>query len=314
MTHYGFRKRPYGSRLGMSAEFATLNDGFRVGLSGDIRRESSPLHFTALARVSRLQVVNYYGEGNASSGGNEAFFTADQRQWLLLPAIAYDVGPFGELSFGPVIQYSTTDSVPGTFISESQPYGVGDFGQAGLQLRARYDTRRPTHSFPKGILVEVTGRMFPAMWTVTSPFGDVAAVATALISLPVVTRPTLMLRGGGRKVFGTYPWHESAFIGGAATVRTLVLQRYAGDASLYGTAELRVPLARFALVLPLNVGLFAFVDAGRVYLDGASPDGWHTATGAGFWVGVIDPSTAVSIAYTSTAGQTSVLVRAGLTF
>jgi hypothetical protein len=31
-------------------------------------------------------------------------------------------------------------------------------------------------------------------------------------------------------------------------------------------------------------------------------------------VGVIDPRTAVSIAYTSTAGQTAVLVRAGLAF
>lgn len=314
MSRFGFRKRPYASRLGVSAEFATLDDGFRVGLTSDIRRESSPLHFTTLARVSRLQVVNYYGEGNASPGGNEALFAADQRQWLLAPAVAYDVGPFYRMSLGPVIQYSTTDSVPGTFISETQPYGVGDFGQVGLQVRAQYDTRRPTRSFRNGVLLEVSGRMFPAIWSATSPFGDVAATLTALISVPVVTKPTLMLRGGGRKVFGAYPWHESAFIGGAGTVRTLVLQRYAGDASLYGTAELRIPVARFALVLPVNVGLFGFADAGRVYVDGSSPDGWHTAIGGGFWVGLVDPSTAVSIAYTSTGGQTAVLVRAGFAF
>jgi len=314
MSRYGFRKRPYASRLGLSAEFSTLVDAFRVGMAGDLRQESSPLHFAVLARVSRLQVVNYYGEGNTSGGGADAFFAAQQRQWLLQPAVAYDLGASGELSLGPVVQYSTTDSVPGTFIAETQPYGVGDFGQAGLQIRARYDTRRRNGSFGSGVLLELGGRMFPAIWSVTSAFGDVAAAATALIRIPVATKPTVMLRGGGRKVFGVYPWNESAFIGGAATVRTLVLQRYAGDASLYGSAELRVPLVNFPLVVPLNVGMFGFVDAGRVYLEGASPGGWHTAVGAGVWVGVIDPSTAVSIAYTSTAGETAVLVRAGLAF
>ena len=123
-----------------------------------------------------------------------------------------------------------------------------------------------------------------------------------------------MVRGGARKVFGDYPFNEAAFIGGMTTVRTLVLQRYAGDASLNGTAELRIPVARFPLVVPLDVGLFGFFDAGRVYLEGESPGGWHTATGAGFWVGVLDPSTAISVAWTNTSGDGAVLIRAGLAF
>ena len=62
------------------------------------------------------------------------------------------------------------------------------------------------------------------------------------------------------------------------------MQRYAGDASLYATAELRVPIAKFSLLLPLNVGLLGTGDIGRVYVSGDSPDGWHNAFGAGFWV------------------------------
>ena len=160
----------------------------------------------------------------------------------------------------------------------------------------------------------MSGSFFPAIWDVQSPFGDLAANAAAYLTVPVPVHPILVFRGGGKVAFGEYPFNEAAFIGGMTTVRTLVLQRYAGDASLYGTAELRVPVARFPLVVPLDVGLFGFFDAGRVYLDGESPGGWHTATGAGFWIGVLDPSTAISVAWTNTSGQTAVLIRAGLAF
>ena len=313
-VRYGFRQRPYATRLGLEARYSTEVDGFSVGISADRRRESSPLHFTALARVSLLEVINFFGFGNTTPGDPGAFYQARQRQWLLQPSLVLDAGSRSSLSFGPVLQYSTIDSTPGRYITGSQPYGFGDFGQAGLQFAFHHDSRQPERSPKGGFLAEVSGSFFPAIWDVQSPFGDLAANAAAYLTIPVPVHPILVFRGGGKVVFGEYPFNEAAFIGGMTTVRTLVMQRYAGDASLYGTAELRIPVARFPLVVPLDVGLFGFFDAGRVYLDGESPGGWHTATGAGFWIGVLDPSTAVSVALTSTAGQTAVLIRAGLSF
>ena len=35
------------------------------------------------------------------------------------------------------------------------------------------------------------------------------------------------------------------------------------------------------------MGIFGFADAGRVYLDGASPGGWHTSLGGGIWLSPI---------------------------
>jgi hypothetical protein len=43
-------------------------------------------------------------------------------------------------------------------------------------------------------------------------------------------------------VWGQVPFQEAAFIGGASTVRGLYSDRYAGDASAYGNAELRFHL------------------------------------------------------------------------
>ena len=184
----------------------------------------------------------------------------------------------------------------------------------GLRFDLRHDTRKPVRSPASGLRADVSGSFFPAIWDVQDAFGSVEASGAAYVTLPIPVHPILFLRAGGRKVFGEYPWSEAAFIGGMATVRTLVLQRYAGDASLYGTTELRIPVARFPLVVPFDVGLFGFLDAGRVWLDGDSPGDWHTATGAGVWIGILEPSTGVTIAWTNTSGDTAVLIRALFAF
>jgi hypothetical protein len=311
---YGFRHRPYANRVGFEAEYATAVSGFRIGVAADHRLEGSPVHFTGLARMSQLEVTNFYGFGNATSGTPPEFFELRQQQWLLQPAVALAGGPRSELSLGAVVQYSTTDSTPDRFVTANRPYGFGQFGQAGLRLSLYHDARDQARNPHRGFLADVTGSFFPAIWDVNSAFGKITAGAAAYLTLPVPIHPILALRGGVQKVFGAYPFYEAAFIGGSSTVRTLAPQRYAGDAALSGTAELRLPLARFPFILPLDVGVFGFGDAGRVYVDGDSPGGWHTAAGGGFWIGLLDPSTSISVTLANGPEGTTVLVRTGLTF
>ena len=63
-------------------------------------------------------------------------------------------------------------------------------------------------------------------------------------------------RVGGRRVWGDYPWHEAAFIGGSRDVRGYRKNRYAGDASLYGNLEPRLWLFRGTLIAPGRWGVF----------------------------------------------------------
>jgi hypothetical protein len=56
------------------------------------------------------------------------------------------------------------------------------------------------------------------------------------------------------------------------------------------------------------------VDAGRVYVHKDSPGGWHHAAGGGLWIGFLDPSAAISVTLTNSAGRTGVLIRTGMTF
>ena len=123
----------------------------------------------------------------------------------------------------------------------------------------------------------------------------------------------MAVRAGGKKVFGSFPFHEAAYLG-ARTIRGYAQQRFAGDAVLYGNMELRLLLGDFFVILPGKFGVFGLADAGRVYLDGASPGGWHKALGGGIWLSVMDRLNTVSIAVAKSPERTSVYMGAGFLF
>ncbi len=129
------------------------------------------------------------------------------------------------------------------------------------------------------------------------------------------TNPTLALRAAAKKVWGRVPYHEAAYIGGGGTLRGFDRQRFAGDAALYGNAELRFDLGTFKfLTLPTDFGVFGLADAGRVYVNGSSPGGWHTAGGGGVWFGPVSRTSTVSFAVARSTEQTSVYLGIGVMF
>jgi hypothetical protein len=296
---YGFREFPYRSMARLEGAYATGTGGLRIGLTTDNRFEDTRFHVTDSAQVSQLEVVQFHGFGNDVPDRRDAFFDVKQTQWLWHPAASISLGAESDIALGPVVKYTVTDSLPGYFISELRPYGFGSVGQAGVQLDLRIDTRDNPDNASRGFAVEVTGAAFPGLWGLSSSFEEIAAVASTYLAFPVWKRPVLAVRAGGKKLFGDFPYYEAAFIGGSRSVRTFHHHQFAGDASLYGTTELRVPVGKVAFILPWDVGLLGFMDAGRVYMNGESPGGWHSVAGGGFWLGVLSPATGVTVAVTN---------------
>jgi hypothetical protein len=312
---YGFGMRPYARRMAIAAEYATRLNGWRVEALVDQRREHSPLHYLANVGMSQLEVIRFHGLGNNTAGPSESdFFDVDQRQWLAQLALGWTLGPKSDVRFGPLAKFVVTDTRPGRFVSTTEPYGFNEFGLAGLRLAVHHDVRDQSRNPRNGILLDLTATYYPKAWDVESAFGSVSASVATYVTLPIPLHPILAVRGAGKRVMGDFPYFEAAFIGGGGSVRSLEAQRYAGDASLAATTELRIPLASFSFILPLDVGVFGLAEAGRVYLDGESPNGWHGAFGGGFWIGVVDPTSALSFSFTNNQERTGIFIKAGLSF
>jgi hypothetical protein len=166
----------------------------------------------------------------------------------------------------------------------------------------------------RGVLLEFGGNAYPAVWDVDSTFGEVHGIAATYLSVRAPLDPTLALRVGGKKLWGAFPYFEAAFIGDPSTVRLGRWNRFAGDASAYGSAELRLTVGRALVVLPADIGIFGLADGGRVFLEGESSSEWHTAFGGGVWLAFLDRAHTLSAAVVSSEERTGVYVQAGFGF
>jgi hemolysin activation/secretion protein len=122
------------------------------------------------------------------------------------------------------------------------------------------------------------------------------------------------LRGGAEQVLGRFPWHKAAFVGGTATLRGFDEQRFSGDAAVYGGGEARLRILKPRVVVPLAVGAFGFVDGGRVFLDGESPEDWHTSAGGGLYLQPAQQAQLVRIGIAQSDEATKFFILFGLPY
>lgn len=312
-TKYGFRKHPYAARHTVGLEYATALQGFRLEYEGQWQRTNSRKRIDVFARASDIEVVRFHGFGNETSdAAGDDFYRNEQRQFLLAPSLTLPLAA-ARFTFGPVAKYSTTRPPEESFLARNAFYGEGDFGQVGARARLSLD-RRDSRALPRrGALVFAEGTYYPQAWSLRSDFGEVHGEATAYLGAPGFP-VVLALRGGGKRVWGDYPFHEAAFIGGPDSVRGLRRQRYAGDAAVFGNAELRVAVARVKLLVPTTIGLFGLVDTGRVFLDGEGSDRWHTGVGGGLSLTFYRPENTLTLAAARSEGHLRLYLHGGVAF
>jgi hypothetical protein len=316
LTTYGFRKNPYASQHRFRVGFATGPKTYRVDYRGDFRRENSGTFFELQARASGVEVITFHGFGNEiPAPGENEFYRVTQDAVRLQPSVAFGFGSRGLFRVGPILKYASTDPRSDRFLATlGDVYGTGNFGEIGGTMSISFDSRDRPGAATRGLALEVQGSIYPALWDVDSLFGSVQGEARTYLSVKAPLQPMLALRAGGKKLWGQYPFFESAFIGGASTVRLGRFNRYAGDASAYGSAELRLALTRFQLVLPTQLGVFGLADAGRVFLEGESSDQWHTAFGGGLSLSYLERAYTFSVAVASGNERTAVYLQGGFGF
>jgi outer membrane protein assembly factor BamA len=297
-------------RVGYSTELGT--GGIRYDY--DSLRTDNRTRFQLAAKVSALDVVHFYGFGNETSAeGDQDFHDVRQTQYVFAPSYRLDMSAI-DVSVGPVVKYADTRLSDTTLVGQERPYGSLGFGQAGVRVALALDRRNHKTAPSRGFLVAAEGTVYPPMWSVTDLFGQVHGFATAYLAAPLPLAPVLALRAGGARVFGVYPFHEAATIGGPDSVRGFRQQRYSGDASLYGNAELRLTLYDHEGSLPVRFGVFGLGDTGRVFLADETSDRWHTAFGAGLWMTVLNPAYTASVSFARGEGETWLYFQAGFSF
>ena len=261
--------------------------------------------------------VSILGFGNETTKTRSTnFHLVRQQKYTLEPSISLTLSPNLWASVGPVFKLINNREDTGRFLGDVAPdtYGSGWFTQLGSQAAVSFDTRDHHTAPSRGVSVNAGGSFYPALGDVTKTFGEAHGAVATYLSFSGVLQPVLAIRLGAKKVWGRFPFHEAAFLGGDSTVRGLTKLRFAGDASVYGNAELRVRVSRFRLLAPTEWGLIALADGGRVFYHGESSSEWHGASGGGVWFAPLHHNYTFSVTFARSVEQSKIDLRAGFMF
>ena len=315
LKRYGFRRDPYAERYRLRAGWSTGASTGRADFNASWIPPNSRLRADLLARASGIDVLRFHGFGNeVSAEGDDEFFRVEQIDVTLVPSVTLPVGGGAELTVGPRLRYSSTDFDEARFLT-SNTYGAGKFGMLGATGALTYRHQNQPLGATRGLGLELGGGFYPAVFDVVESFGEMHAEASGFVASPTLPlQPTLALKVGGKKVWGAFPYQESAFIGDASTVRLGRQNRYAGDASVYAQSELRLFLTKFYFLAPADFGVLGLADVGRVYLEGEESDLWHAAGGGGIWASFLDRSYMVSLSLAKSSERTALYFRIGSGF
>lgn len=313
--NYGFRRDPIAGRMTVRALFGTATTRPGLQFSSLLLSGKQSVRFVLDAMATGIEVLRFYQLGNGSLEDDDRRFHR-VRAWQVSITPAVELIPYPGVVFGvgPKMRYLDSKFEPGRLLETVRPYGSPSFGEIGLRGYARWDARDVAANPRRGFLVEVGGDVVPALWDAEDSFSSAYATASTYITPGGGSNPTLALRAGGRHVWGLFPYFESARIGGEGTLRGYSDGRFLGDAALFGSAELRVPVARAKLIVPGRIGLLGFADAGRVFLDGESSKDWHEAFGGGLWFSFLGPGNVASFTVAKSPERTIVNLGGGMAF
>ena len=316
-THfgYGFRQDPFGSRQSLRFDFSFGERRPRLVYEGTFRGINTQRRKELRVLASGIELIRFHGIGNdtPSDRGSE-FYRVFQNLARVEPTLVVPIARGISASLGALAQYSSTRGASRTLVATAAPYGSGSFGEAGLRAGVSADRRDSPIAPTKGFRVAAGATFFPPIWDVARAFGEANIVASTYVSARGSLAPTLALRAGGQHVFGRFPFHEAAYLGGSGTLRGWHEQRFAGRSSLYGTGELRLRLGKISIIVPADAGVFGLADVGRVYADDEESNAWHSGVGGGVWLAPLLRSNTVSLSVVRSRERTGVYVRSGFAF
>ncbi|GAA4021789.1 metallophosphoesterase [Hymenobacter glaciei] len=339
----GFRKPGYKNMYSFDVQ-GSLNGLFQLTASTRHRYAIGKIDAGASASYgSYFPFYRFFGLGN-STGFDQTlydnkFYNARYRGYTVnaflertfLQRSVIRVGPsyenytsdFGGNSFLGTYELRPDGPVVDPSINVSAQHLVGlngvfdldlrnrpSFAQRGVRIRVQHDTY--TQLTNNSTILNPNGQLRNDKATFGLTQGFAEYYGTAKIGLPV----TLVLKGGGAKNYGpdsAIPFYKFASIGQNEGLRGYYRNRFSGDATLYYNTELRLALGQVKNgFLPFYYGVFGFYDQGRVYYDGASPGGWHTGYGGGFYIAPVVETLAFAVSYQKSVESS--LIQFGLGF
>ncbi len=300
ITNYDFRKRPWDSWMAFYASYATWTKDYDLDFVGHFKSIIEGTTVTFKAYRKAVDFNNYYGFGNHTTFDYDLYMNGNYR--IMRRAIGGEVGinipwSHGYSNYFNLRLLDLDVGLPNSSLLNGFPeggYGTGRLSLLTLSAGIIFDDRDHVELPLSGWFMKAGGSITPKVFNARDMFWSANFDIRGYLPLGFVKNSAFAVRFMGEKVGGVYPFHMAAFLGGSKSLRGYRGERFSGDASLYGTAEVRVELGSIKTVIWSKLGVFFFTEVGRVFRNGEVSTLWHTANGIGAYLSFLDRAIVVS--------------------
>ncbi len=320
----GFRLKPYAARHHLGANVATATGGVSGYYIGRMREAigEADLDVDVTAQTPRY-ARNFYGLGNGSPEVEGDLARVDLARIQARAGLGVSLGEGFRLNAGPSLRYA--DASQDTTLLAPTPVALlpaDAFDPAfhgGAFLRIEASTVDDAVNPAQGLRLVADGSVLAGLAGEADTYGAVGGEAVAYIPVRLAPQLTLALRAGAEHRIGDFPFFDAATLGGDSSLRGYRRERFAGRTAASASAEARAKLVDIDFyVLPAEIGLLGFIDAGRVWsADSPLPaatyagDDLQLGYGGGLWFNLLDRAL---FNFTVGASDENVLVTVGFGF
>ncbi|GAA4271958.1 metallophosphoesterase [Aquimarina gracilis] len=296
----GFQQNPFTASHKISGAYYFATQGFDLEYRGEFSGVFGDYNLLLGARYTSPNfAVNFFGFGN-DTDNNQDELDFDYNRVKLSTYRAL-IGAVKNGRLGSYFEYNASfegirvDDTAGRFITTEINFDDPEIFDrkwfAGLDGTYRYESYDVTMNPTRGMKFEfnVGGRM--NIDNTERTFGYIKPHLSFYNGLSRNRKWVLKTAVQGQFNIGRlFEFYQSAQIGGENLLRGYRNQRFSGQSALAGSADIRYSFNQFKTrILPLQIGLFAGADTGRVWLQGTGDTNqWHSDVGGGFWVNSAD--------------------------
>jgi hypothetical protein len=300
----GFRKEPYGSSQEFTFAHSFSTSAFKFNYTGEwLQRLGKKDFLLQVKAFAPNNTQNFFGRGNGTffekTGNYRRYYRTRFSQYEISPSFRWLIGNRDKLTAGPSLQfyhYDTEDN-EGRFITNGFKTGAYDSAtiakdksHAGLMTTFKHDSRNNSLLPTYGCYINTSVRGYKGLNSYSKSFVQLTAELAVYKSIDRKSTLIIANRTGGGVTAGKTAFYQSLFLGGQENLRGYHQYRFAGEQMLYNNLEVRFKMADVAsTILPGQLGVIAFNDAGRVWQKGDNNNNtWHSAIGGGLYFAPAD--------------------------
>jgi hypothetical protein len=290
LIKHGFRKNPYQYQLSLVGAYVTNLHAFALDFTGNFIIRNNRKIFIEIQKA--IGYTNFHGYGNETQRNSDL---ADKDFYLIRFNLfntrlnyVFDATPQQNYWFGLSLNTGEVTSDQGSLLDSLQLKNAYKRTYYGLHFGLNLDYRDHSLTPFEGFYIDLQSFNYPRFLNSKRHYHKLLVDLRGYYKSEFITTSSLGLRINIEKLWGEYQLHESAFLGGQKNLRGFIRERFAGDAFVYGGAELRTTLFPIKIVFPSIFGFNAFVESGRVFFEGDTSRKWHLSYGGGLWISFLN--------------------------